>query len=180
MKRIDFDNQFVDKPFLKRKAYLSFSYYAKSSVMKTHYPQIRRELAWITLCTLLLFPSFGLYALDLRFSLNKIFKIPDTISQEDSLSTTIKIDQFKTAYYLNQQKKDDSLKYIGFSKIAFQLARYSDPTLFKKVALDAWELALTLGDDKFIADAHWNYGSYYLNQKEYDSSYYHYDREIGR
>ncbi len=143
--------------------------------MKTHHQTIRRELAWAIIGILLLFPSICLYSLDLGLSSNKVSNY-DTHFLSDSLSVSAKITRLKTAYHLHLKSKDDSLKYKGLSELAVQLSELKDTLLFKKVAAEAKLLAEHLGDAKFIADSHWNYGSYYLQKKDYDSSYYHYDR----
>ena len=71
---------------------------------------------------------------------------------------------------------DDSLKYWNYSRTVVASDELNDSLFFKKVAADAMNLATKLKQANLLGDAHWNYGAHYLKIKNYDSSYFHYDR----
>lgn len=71
---------------------------------------------------------------------------------------------------------DDSLKYWCLSKIVVAADVLNDSILFKNVSAKAHSLANKLEQASLQGDVHWNYGAHYLKQKQYDSSYFHYDR----
>ena len=70
----------------------------------------------------------------------------------------------------------DSLKYSSLSSLAVVADHLNDTLRFQKIASQSLKVAEKLNSLGFLADAHWNYGAYYLNHQKYDSSYYHYDR----
>ena len=70
----------------------------------------------------------------------------------------------------------DSLKYSSLSSLAVVADHLNDTLRFQKIASQSLKVAKKLNSLGFLADAHWNYGAYYLNHQKYDSSYYHYDR----
>lgn len=80
------------------------------------------------------------------------------------------------AYVQVHKLKKDSVKYWRYSKIMIVADKLNDTILFQKVSREALELADKLGEPNKKGDVHWNYGAYYLKQKKYDSSYFHYDR----
>lgn len=58
---------------------------------------------------------------------------------------------------------------------AYELINTKNSTLFKKVNEEGLNAALAAKDTFDIADAHWNYGYFYLEKQAFDSSYYHYN-----
>lgn len=106
----------------------------------------------------------------------KTFDFYYSRSQEKSFN----LDTRKILVYMASRQlpkmADDSLKYWRLSKIAVAADVINDSILFKTVSADAFSLANKLNKANLQGDVHWNYGAHYLKQKEYDSSYFHYDR----
>lgn len=96
-------------------------------------------------------------------------------AQEDTLSLEARKSVLKISYKLIRHAAADSLKYARISKIVEVAAHLKDSALFKSLASRGYQLAQALDKPSFLGDAHWNYGSYYLMQKKYDSSYSHYN-----
>lgn len=61
------------------------------------------------------------------------------------------------------------------SKIAFEYLNIDSIQKFKKINNSALSTSIILKDSLAIADAHWNFGNFYLKEHRYDSSYYHYN-----
>ncbi|KXO01250.1 hypothetical protein LS48_01950 [Aequorivita aquimaris] len=97
-------------------------------------------------------------------------------AQIDSLSLNTRIRLLHIAYEALKYTPTDSLKYSSISKVVVASSHLEDSIFFHKFAMEGLKLAKHLKNPSFIADAHWNYGAYYLNEKKYDSSYFHYDR----
>ncbi|MCB0465558.1 MAG: tetratricopeptide repeat protein, partial [Aequorivita sp.] len=96
-------------------------------------------------------------------------------AQEDTLSLQTRIRLLKIAYEALKDAKRDSLTYSRISKIVELSSQLEDSIFFQNAASEGLKLAHVLNNPSLIADAHWNYGSYYLTKKKFDSSYYHYD-----
>jgi len=78
------------------------------------------------------------------------------------------------AYQQNNFQKNDSVKNSNLAKIAYEGYELKDSVFFLKVNLEAQKLSIKLRDTFGIADTHWSYGMYYLENELYDSAYYHY------
>ena len=175
MKKIENHIALKDRSLLKRKTYLSFAYHFKPFVLRTHHQPKRRELAWSAVCITLFFSLICVHSLSFGFSLNpeRAFYME---FREDSISETHTIRELGRVYKLGLQKRDDSLKYRKLSEIAFKLTGLKDTVLFPAIAKQAMQLAISLEDELLIADADWNYGAFYLQKRDYENSYYHYDK----
>ena len=96
-------------------------------------------------------------------------------SQQDSLSPQTRKRLLKISYQLLKHTYQDSIKYSRISKIVEASSHLQDSVFFDSVALEGLMLAQQLKNPSLIADAHWNYGAYYLREKKFKSSYYHYN-----
>jgi len=77
------------------------------------------------------------------------------------------------AYQLNKNK-NDTIKNKNLLNITTQTYLLNDSLLFKKVNNEVLRLSEKLNDSADIADAHWYFGSFFLNREIMDSAYYHY------
>ncbi|MHB1147137.1 MAG: tetratricopeptide repeat-containing sensor histidine kinase [Lutibacter sp.] len=78
------------------------------------------------------------------------------------------------AYQQNNLQKNDSVKNSNLAKIAYEGYELKDSVFFLKANLEAQKLSIKLRDTFGIADTHWSYGMYYLENEILDSAYYHY------
>lgn len=113
------------------------------------------------------------------------------ISQEDDFSTWIaksnsegldlieRKEALNRAYALNNEKNNDSTKVKNLRSIAFQAYKLHDSNLFKKANKEAFDFSVKQNDTLGIADAHWNYGTFYTEKEVYDSAYSHYRSALG-
>lgn len=83
-----------------------------------------------------------------------------------------------SAYVYTQSLPNDSIKRRHLSAIAYRAYQIGDSILFKTSNQKALHLATVHRDTTVWADAHWNYGAFYLQQEIYDSSYYHYNKAL--
>lgn len=130
------------------------------------------ELPFVILLSLILFcfPSFGQ-----SNNTPSSFEYYYQKTQEESLSQLSRIRYLKIAYESLKYTKQDSLKYSRLSRLIVASSHLKDSIFFQKLALAGFELAQHTNNPSLLADAHWNYAAYYLGEKKYDSSYYHYD-----
>ncbi len=81
------------------------------------------------------------------------------------------------AYYENEKVKNDSIKNKNLISISYELYKAKDTSFFKKANKELLLLSKKLNDTNGLAEAHWNYGSFYANKKAVlDSSYYYYNK----
>lgn len=120
---------------------------------------------------------------------NKEIKNEDkTITQKDSVE--IWIEQSKSGKLrLDERRKtiekaykganliaSDLLKLDYFSRIAYESEYLNNDALFREVNLKTLNLALKLKDTFKVADAHWNYGTYFSEKETIDSAYFHFHK----
>lgn len=109
-----------------------------------------------------------------------VFYKPDSISIwiKQSKDKTLGLDERKkyllNSYNYNNKEVNDSIKNRNLLKIAFEAYKLKDTTFFKKVNSEAFKLSHQIQDTFGIADAHWNYASYYADKEEMDRAYYNY------
>ncbi|MFY0629511.1 MAG: sensor histidine kinase [Flavobacteriaceae bacterium] len=105
---------------------------------------------------------------------------------KDSISIWIKYSS-RNSYSKKQQKKflsraykeivskpEKNSKAKNLSSVAFRYYQLKDTILFNKINRETLDLAIKLKDSFNIADAHWNYATYFLNGEIYDKSYKHF------
>lgn len=107
--------------------------------------------------------------------------------QKDSVSTWIdnsynkkydtgqKLVLLKKAYDKVLLKDQDSINPTLLSKIAYRFYQLKDTSNFFKSNKKTLELAIKKKDSFNIADAHWSYGSLFIDTEEYGKAYYHYN-----
>ncbi len=79
-----------------------------------------------------------------------------------------------TLEYLERSSIPDSLRIRKLSSLACRANSISDSILFKKINKEVLRLARKTADTFGLADASWNYGTYYIDREVYDSAYYYY------
>jgi signal transduction histidine kinase len=158
--------------FYFRKAFLTFVYSPYSLNMSAYNLSYCREVPLVILLSLhlLFFPNFSQSG-----QISPEFETYYQKAEEDSLSTQTRIRLLQIAYQSLKHTTSDSLKYSRLSKVVVLASHLKDTIFFQKVVLEGLELAQFLEKPALVADAHWNYGSYYLNKKNFESSYYHYN-----
>ncbi len=75
---------------------------------------------------------------------------------------------------ISNKSLTDSTRYDYLSILAYKAFALEQKELFKTANSTAERIAQRLGDTSRMADAHWNYGAYFLQEQVYDSAYYHY------
>ncbi|MBK5214558.1 MAG: ATP-binding protein [Flavobacteriaceae bacterium] len=96
-------------------------------------------------------------------------------AQEDSLSLDTRKTLLIISYELIKHVREDSVKYAMISKIVVASSSLKDSVFFHSIASEGFKLAKNLASPALLADAHWNYGAYYLRESKYNSSYTHYN-----
>lgn len=158
--------------FYNRKAFLTFVYSPCALNMSTYKQSYFREISFVVLLSLLLFSSLhNAQTKKIFFDFDKYYNR----SQEDSLSSKTKLRLLKICYESLKHSYGDSLKYSRISKIVEASSHLQDSVFFHSVATEGFMLAQHLDNPSLVADAHWNYGAYYLREKKYESSYAHYN-----
>jgi len=174
MKRIDIHNRpLMRKAFYNRKAFLTFVYSPNPNTMSTYFPSRGREFHYGVIFFLFLLP-FPHIAQEQHDS--SIFKKYLKQAREDTLSIQARKKALMIAYSDLKPTPADSIKYAHLSKLVEVAAHLKDSILFLQVAKEGYNLAKQLNRPAHLGDAHWNYGSYYERQKNYDSSYVHYNK----
>ena len=79
------------------------------------------------------------------------------------------------AYQVSTAHGIDTTRVRHLSTIAYLNLKLNDTQNFRKKNKEALKYAEELKDHFGIADAHWNYASYYNNTQVYDSAYYHFN-----
>ena len=77
---------------------------------------------------------------------------------------------------LTARLKDDSLKMVCYNKIAYALVEQADTALFRTINRKGLALAEKRKDSNGVAQAHWNFGIYYLVRNRNSESYGHYEK----
>lgn len=75
---------------------------------------------------------------------------------------------------LKSSSLQDSLKIRKLSSLACRANSIKDSTLFKRINKEVFRLSTKTADTFGLADASWNYGTYYIEREVYDSAYYYY------
>ncbi|MBL4663123.1 MAG: sensor histidine kinase [Flavobacteriaceae bacterium] len=101
------------------------------------------------------------------------------ISNNEELKLGERQDALLRAYLINVEKKEDSIKIKNLEIVAFQAYKLDDSDLFKKANKEAFQVSVKIRDTLGIADAHWNYGTFYAEKEVYDSAYSHYRSALG-
>lgn len=174
MKRIDAQiNCSREKPFLKERLFLDLYRHTPHNClqMKTSNQLLRREYFNVSLLLLLITTTTSLAQ-----STQSTFDFYFSKAQQDTLALHTQQLLLKLAYQQIPIIMNDSVKYWNYSKIMVTAGMLNDTILFKNASRDALNQANSLGKPNKKGDVHWNYGAYYLKQKKYDSSYFHYDR----
>lgn len=96
-------------------------------------------------------------------------------AQEDTLSLPTRKRLLKIAYESLKHTSRDSLKHSRLSKLAVTASSLGDILFFEQLSKEGLALAQYLNNASLEGDTHWNYGSYYLDRKRFDSSYAHYN-----
>ncbi len=134
------------------------------------------------IAVLLFFASF------LYLSCNKI-KVKENLQETKKDSITIWIQSSKSNLYnIAEQKKflkkayqelktkpEDNSKANNLSSIAYRFYELKDTVLFNEINKETLSLAYKLKDSFVIADAHWSYGEFYIDNEIYDRAYLHYN-----
>lgn len=94
--------------------------------------------------------------------------------QNENLNQAVRLKYLESAIKQNSFTANDSLRMAYYNEIAYLATTQNDTTIFLNGARSGLTLAQRLKDNNARADAHWNYGIYYLKRKRYDSSYHHY------
>lgn len=97
-------------------------------------------------------------------------------AQEETLNKQTRARLLKIAFESLKYTKADSVKYSRISKLVVESSKLKDSLAFQSLANEGMKLAEFLDNSSLIADAHWNYGAYYLGIKKYAVSYSHYDK----
>lgn len=98
-----------------------------------------------------------------------------TQSEQTSLNFNEQHHFLEHAYQLTENTQD-TVKNQNLLKIAYQTYLLNDSIFFKKVNSEALLLSEKLHDSAAIADAHWNYGNFFVDKEVMDSAYYHYNK----
>src|SRR5690606_16818049 len=75
-----------------------------------------------------------------------------------------------TLEYLERSSISDSLRIRKLSSLACRANSINDSILFKKLNKEVLRLARKTADTFGLADASWNYGTYYIDREVYDSA----------
>lgn len=173
MKRTDFHNYLIlREAFYNRKAFLTFASSPHELYMITYKKSYCREFPYAVVLFLFLLPLYGL-AQNQQLETTYLKYLQQ--AKQDSFSLEARKRFLKIAFNSLNYTAVDSLRYSHISKIVEATAGLQDSTLFFDFAKEGYALAKALNKPTLLGDAHWNYGSYYLNEKEYDSSYGHYN-----
>lgn len=174
MKRIDVHNTLImRKAFYNRKAFLTFVYSPHPNTMSTYFPSRGREFHYGVIFFLFLLPLPNIAQ---EQNDSSIFKKYLKQARQDTLSLKARKKALMIAYRDLKPTPADSIKYAHLSKLVEVSAYLKDSILFLQVAKEGFNLAKQLDKPEHLGDAHWNYGSYYERQKNYDSSYVHYNK----
>lgn len=173
MKRTNLYNYLIlSEAFYNRKAFLTFASSPHELYMITYKKSYCREFPYAVMLFLFLLP--------LKF-LAQYQELETTYlrylhqAKQGSFSLEARKRFLKIAFNSVKYMAADSLKYSQISKIVEAAEALQDSALFLHFAGEGYTLAKALGSASLLGDAHWNYGSYYMNEKEYDSSYVHYN-----
>lgn len=173
MKRIEIHNTLIlSKAFYNRKALLTFVYSPNLNTMSTYYPSRGREFTYAVILFLFIVPP---HCLAQNQQIETDFEKHLQQAQQDTFSLAARKRFLRIAYTSLKFTQTDSVKYSRLSKIVDLSSHFKDSALFQGFAKEGFKLAKALDKPVHLGDAHWNYGSYYLRQKKYDSSYVHYN-----
>ncbi len=113
---------------------------------------------------------------DISTKLVKVDSISIWIQNAKNQSITLekRKQELHKAYVQNNFQKNDSVKNINLSNIAYEGFQLKDSVFFLRTNLEAQKLSIKLRDTVGIANTHWSYGMYYLEKELNDSAYYHY------
>lgn len=173
MKRIEIHNSLIlRKAFYNRKAFLTFVYSPNSISMDSYLFLRSGGLPFAVIIFYFLLPQS--YLPQERNTLSNYEKYLH-LAQVDTLSLEARKRFLRISFKSIKFSADDSLKYSRISKLVEVSSPLKDSVLFHRLASEGHKLATSLKNPSLLGDTHWNYGSYYLNKKEYDSSYFHYN-----
>ncbi|MDP2692881.1 MAG: tetratricopeptide repeat protein [bacterium] len=79
-----------------------------------------------------------------------------------------------TVQRLKRSTVQDSLKIRKLSSLACKANSIKDSALFIRLNKEVLNLSTKTRDTFGLADANWNYGTYYIEKEVYDSAYYYY------
>ncbi|MDG3581237.1 tetratricopeptide repeat-containing sensor histidine kinase [Galbibacter pacificus] len=99
-------------------------------------------------------------------------------TQNDNHSLTKRKFYLDSAYTYANTLTNDSIKKSYLATIAYRAFQLKDSVLFMAANQKTLDLATSYGDNTVKADAHWNYGAFYLQKECYDSAYYHYNEAL--
>ena len=94
--------------------------------------------------------------------------------KKQELNEDAKALSYKVIFNKIKRLTSDSLKSIFYLKIANNTISLSDSSVFKKANAKTVEFSRMLKDTLKLAEAHWNFGIYFVNKEKMDSAFYHY------
>jgi signal transduction histidine kinase len=150
----------------------------KNQVLKTSLLNLVGLL--ISIYLLFSFASCEKKGLNRKLVKTSITSKKDSVSYwiNQSKSNKLTVDERKgalnKAYYAVNSKLRDSIRLNYFSEIAIKAETLNNDELFKKANLQNLSLAQKVNNKSKIADAHWNYGSFFSKKEIIDSAYYHF------
>lgn len=173
MKRTEVHNYLIlREAFFNRKAFLTFAYSPKPLAMNTYTFLSGREMAYAITLFLIILPHYS-HAQDQR--LQRSYETYLQKARQDTFSMEVRKHYLSRALTTIKPLPPDSVKYSKISKLVELSSHLEDSLLFQALARSGHQLARQIKHPALVADSHWNYGTYYLRQQRYDSSYYHYN-----
>jgi len=113
---------------------------------------------------------------------NSYLKAKDSIHfyfdkiDKSTLNDSIKIDFNDKILKINQDIKNDSIRFSNYFKISNNYYNLKKYDAFKKVSKSIVKEATLIKDTTKITSGYINLGDYYLKINEYDSAYYYFDK----
>lgn len=95
---------------------------------------------------------------------------------KSTLNDSIKIDFNDKILKINQDIKNDSIRFSNYFKISNNYYNLKKYDAFKKVSKSIVKEATLIKDTTKITSGYINLGDYYLKINEYDSAYYYFDK----
>lgn len=96
-------------------------------------------------------------------------------SKDKSFTNKDQLTFLDKAFIKINSRKEDSIDPQQLSSIAFRYYELNDTLSFLKLNEETLNLAIKRKDSFIIADAHWSYGAYYIDNESHEKAYYHYN-----
>lgn len=173
MKRIKTHNYLIlREAFTNRKAFLTFDFSSNESTMFRTCIFCWKEFPYVVILIIYTLPFLTNSqntdsASDFEYFIKK--------AQDVSLSIETRKELLRESHAALKHISADSIKYFKTSKIVEISSSLKDSILFHSIASENHALAKTLDNPSILGDSHWNYGSYYLREHDFEQSYFHYN-----